>query len=150
MSIFEGSRRGTHLGVAIHVALPERLPREQDNVPVPESVYPLLHAGVHVLPLARLDKHVPSAPLAGAVTAQGLALHMTVLVSVPAEHDRLPDSVYPLLHIGMHVLPLARLDVHVPAAPFVGAADASHETRMTWQSSRNSPDVRRELSDDAA
>ena len=132
-------------------ALPDRLPREQENIPVPDIVYPLLHVGVHVLPLARLDEHVPSAPFAGAVTAHGLAVHPTVSVSAPAAHDRLPVSVYPLLHVGVHVLPLARLDVHVPAAPFVGANDASHEEPpTTLHSSRNSPDAKRELSDDTA
>jgi hypothetical protein len=137
-------------GLAPHVALPERLPREHENVPVPEIVYPLLHVGVHELPLARLAVHVPSAPLAGAVTAQGLAPHTTVLLSVPAAHDRLPEIVYPLLHVGVHEAPLARLAVHVPATPFVSAADASHEANWTRHSSRNSPDVRRELSDEAA
>jgi hypothetical protein len=33
--------------------------------------------------------------------------------------------VYPLLHVGAHELPLARLDVHGLASPFVGAAAAS-------------------------
>jgi hypothetical protein len=65
---------GAHLGVAVHVALPERLPREQENVALPVFMYPLLHVGVHVLPLVRLDVHVPRAPLMGAVTAQELPL----------------------------------------------------------------------------
>jgi hypothetical protein len=108
----------------MHVMLPERLPREQENVPVPDIVYPLLHAGAHVHPLARLDVHVPSAPLVGAVTAHGLAPHTTVSVSVPVVHVLVPVRVYPLLHVGMHVLPLARLDVHVPSAPLVGAVTA--------------------------
>ena len=38
----------------------------------------------------------------------------------------MPDTVYPVLHVGVHELPLARLAVHGPASPFVGAADASH------------------------
>ena len=38
----------------------------------------------------------------------------------------MPDTVYPLLHVGVHELPLARLVVHGLASPFVGAADASH------------------------
>ena len=72
---------------------------------------------------------------------------------LPREQENAPvtDIVYPLLHVGVHVLPLARLDVHVPAAPFVGASDASHEEPMTTRhSSRNSPDAKRKLSDDAA
>jgi hypothetical protein len=135
----------------VHVALPDRLPREQESAPVPDIVYPLLHVGAHALPLARLDVQVPSAPFAGAVTAHGLAVHPAVSVNVPAAHDRLPVIVYPLLHVGVHVLPLARLDVHVPAAPLVGASDASHEEATTTRhSSRNSPSAKRELSDDAA
>jgi hypothetical protein len=62
----------------VHVALPERSPREQEYVPVPVCAYPVLHVGVQELPLARLDVHVPKAPLVGAVTAHGLALHVTV------------------------------------------------------------------------
>ena len=113
-------------GLAPHVALPDRLPREQENDPVPDIVYPLLHVGEHALPLARLDVQVPSAPFAGAVTAHGLAVHPTVSVNVPAAHDRLPVIVYPLLHVGVHEVPLSWLESHVPASPFVGAAEASH------------------------
>ena len=32
----------------------------------------------------------------------------------------MPDTVYPLLHVGVHELPLARLDVHGLASPFAG------------------------------
>ncbi len=60
---------------------------------LPEIVYPVSHVGVHELPLARLDVHAPNAPLAGADTAHGFALHATELVSVPDEHERLPVSV---------------------------------------------------------
>ena len=95
---------------------------------MPDTVYPLLHVGVHELPLARLDVHGLASPFAGAVAAlHALALHTAVLVvSVPAVHALVPVSVYPLLHVGVHELPLARLAVHGPASPFVGAADASH------------------------
>ena len=98
------------------------------HVLVPISVYPLLHVGVHELPLARLDVHVPASPFIGAVAAShALALHAAVLVvNVPAEHVLVPDTVYPLLHVGVHELPLASVAVHVPASPFVGAAEASH------------------------
>ena len=41
--------------------------------------------------------------------------------SAAAEHEYLPYTVYPLLQEGVHELPLVRLDVHVPKAPFVGA-----------------------------
>jgi hypothetical protein len=47
------------------------------------------------------------------------------LVIVPAEHDLLPDAVYPLLHVGVHELPIARLDVQSPSAPLDGAGVAS-------------------------
>ena len=41
-------------------------------------------------------------------------------------HDVEPDTVYPVVHVGWHVAPLASAFVHVPTPPFVGAADASH------------------------
>ncbi len=93
-----------------------------------EIIYPLLHVGVHELPLARLVLHGAANPFGGASDAShGLALHTAVLVvSMPAVHILVPDTVYPLLHVGVHELPLARLDVHGPASPFVGAVDASH------------------------
>ena len=47
-------------------------------------------------------------------------------VNVPREHELVPDTVYPELHVGWHVDPLARELVQSPAPPFVGAADASH------------------------
>ena len=40
-------------------------------------MYPLLQEGVHELPLARLDAHVPKAPFVGAVSLHGLALQPT-------------------------------------------------------------------------
>jgi hypothetical protein len=93
------------------------------HIRLPVSVYPLLHVGVHELPLGRLAVHVPAAPFVGAADAShGLALHTAVLVvSVPAVHIRLPVSVYPLLHVGVHERPLGRLAVHVPAVPFAMA-----------------------------
>ena len=47
-------------------------------------------------------------------------------VGVGGGRTLVPTTVYPLLHVGVHELPLARLAVHGPASPFVGAADASH------------------------
>ena len=93
-----------------------------------EIIYPLLHVGVHELPLARLAVHGVANPFVGATDAShGLALHTAVLVvSVPAVHVLVPDTVYPLLHVGVHELPLARLAVHGVATPNVGAVDASH------------------------
>jgi hypothetical protein len=113
--------------VAVHVALPDKTPSEQEYVPLPVWTYPgVLHVGAHELPLAMLDVHVPRPPLAGAVTAHGFAPHTAVSVSAPAEHDRPPASVYLLLHVGVHDVPLARLDVHVPKAPFEMAPRAQH------------------------
>ncbi len=55
---------------------------------MPDTVYPLLHVGVHELPLARSDVHGLASPFSGAVAAShALALHTAVLVvSVPAVH----------------------------------------------------------------
>ena len=47
-------------------------------------------------------------------------------VSVPALQDDVPDTVYPELHVGWHVDPLARELVQSPAPPFDGVVDASH------------------------
>ena len=115
------------LGVAVQLTLPDKTPNEHEYVPPAVWSYPVLHVGVHDEPLARLDRHVPREPSVGAVTAHALGLHTAEsVVSVPAAHVLVPDTVYPLLHVGVHELPLARLAVHGPASPFVGAADASH------------------------
>ena len=47
-------------------------------------------------------------------------------VNVPKEHELDPDTVYPELHVGWHVEPLARELVQSPTLPFDGAVDASH------------------------
>ena len=71
------------------------------------------------------------APFVGAADAShGFAEHVAA-VSVPALQDDVPDTVYPELHVGWHVDPLARELVQSPAPPFVGAADASHGSRST-------------------
>jgi hypothetical protein len=95
---------------------------------VPNTVYPLLHVGVHPLPLARLDVHGVAIPFVIAAAAlHGLGLQTAVfVVNVPVVHVLVPDTLYPLLHVGVHELPLARLDVHGVATPFVSPADASH------------------------
>ena len=54
---------------------------------------------------------------------QGFAEHVAA-VSVSALHDDVPDTVYPVLHMGWHVDPLARELVQFPASPFVGGAEA--------------------------
>ena len=111
----------------MQLTLPDKTPNEHEYVPPAVWSYPVLHVGVHDEPLARLDRHVPREPSVGAVTAHALGLHTAEsVVSMPAAHVLVPDAVYPLLHVGVHELPLARLAVHGPASPFVGAADASH------------------------
>jgi hypothetical protein len=69
------------------------------------------------------------APLAMAPDASHeLPLHTAVLVRVPALHDLCPDKVYPVLHVGVHVAPCARVDEQAdPGAPLAMAPDASHE-----------------------
>ena len=47
-------------------------------------------------------------------------------VNVPKEHELVPDTVYPELHVGWQVDPLASELEQPPAPPFVGAVDASH------------------------
>ena len=108
---------------AEHVAA-FNVPALQDDVP--DTVYPELHVGWQVDPLARELVQSPTAPFVGAVDAShGFAEHVAA-VSVPALQDDVPDTVYPELHVGWHVDPLARELVQSPAAPFAGAADALH------------------------
>ena len=105
----------------MHVTDPDKTPREQEYVPVPVWAYVgESHVGIQEAPLARLDEHVPKPPFDGAMIVQGLALHVAVsVVSVPALQVLVPETVYPLLQVGVHELPLARLDVHGLATPFV-------------------------------
>ena len=107
---------------AEHVAA-VNVPKEHELDP--DTVYPELHVGWQVDPLARELVQSPTAPFVGAVDAShGFAEHVAA-VSVPALQDDVPDTVYPELHVGWHVEPLARELVQSPAAPFAGAADAS-------------------------
>ena len=66
----------------MHATVPDKTPTAQEYVPLPVRAYPVLHEGMHELPLARLDVHVPKAPFAGAVIVHGLALHKAVSVRV--------------------------------------------------------------------
>ena len=70
--------------------------------------------GTHALP-----------PLTRSFAAQYVTAQVAA-VSVPALHELVPDTVYPALHVGWHVEPLARELVQSPTPPFVGATDASH------------------------
>ena len=53
-------------------------------------------------------------------------------VKVPALHELVPDTVYPLLHVGWHVEPDANEFVHDPTPPLVGAVDASQSMTNTY------------------
>ena len=55
----------------------------------------------------------------------GLSVHVAA-VRVPTVQELVPETVYPELHVGWHVDPLARELVQSPAPPFVGTVDASH------------------------
>ena len=57
---------------------------------------------------------------------QVTAFEQVAEVSVPALQDDVPDTVYPELHVGWQVDPLAREFVQSPAPPLVGAPEASH------------------------
>ncbi len=77
-----------------------------------------MHAGVHVAPLAKEEVHGLRTPFVGAVRAQGDgAVHLDVSVSVPAKHDLDPVEVYPVVHVGVQLEPLASDDVHGDADP---------------------------------
>jgi hypothetical protein len=117
------SDEATH-GSGEHVAVVS-VPRLHEDVP--DTVYPELHVGWHVDPLARELEQSPTPPFVmGAEASHGFAEHVAA-VSVPALHEDVPDTVYPELHVGWHVDPLASELVQLPTPPFVGAVDASHD-----------------------
>ncbi len=65
-----------------------------------------------------------AATLAGATSEIcGPATHAPEPVRPARAHPYEPITVYPALHVGMHVAPTA----HVPASPFVGAASGQVE-----------------------
>ena len=83
--------------IAPHVAAVS-IPALQDDVP--DTVYPELHMGWHVDPLARVFVQSPAPPFVGAADAsQGFAEHVAA-VSVPRLHEDIPDTVYPELQVG--------------------------------------------------
>ena len=114
--------------IAPHVAAVS-IPALQDDVP--DTVYPELHAGWHDEPCARVEVQSFRAPLATAADASHeLPLHTAVSVSVPAVHDLVPERVYPVLHVGVHDAPSARVVVQLgPGAPFAIEPPALHGTR---------------------
>ena len=70
---------------------------------------------------------MPSLPslLESEEAEHGFAAHVAA-VSVPALQDDVPDTVYPELHVGWHVDPLANGLVQSPTPPFKGAVEALH------------------------
>ena len=119
---FVGATDASH-GFAEQVAAVS-VPTLQDDVP--DTVYPELHVGWHVDPLPRELVQSPAPPfVGGAEASHGFTEHVAA-VSVPALHEDVPDTVYPELHVGWHVDPLARELEQSPAPPFAGAEDASH------------------------
>jgi hypothetical protein len=100
------------------------VPALQDDVP--DTVYPELHVGWQVDPLAREFVQSPAPPLVGAAEASHGFAEQVAEVSVPALQDDVPDTVYPELHVGWQVDPLAREFEQSPAPPFEGAPEASH------------------------
>ena len=119
---FVGGTEASH-GIAEHVAAVSVQALQDD---VPDTVYPELHVGWHVDPLARELVQSPAPPFVGGAEASHGILEHVAAVNVPAVHDEVPDTVYPALHVGWHVDPLARELVQSPVPPFTGAADASH------------------------
>jgi hypothetical protein len=89
-------------------------------------VYPELHVGWHVDPLANELVQSPTPPFVGAVDASHGFAEQVAAVSVPALHEDVPDTVYPGLHVGWHVDPLANELVQSPISPFKGTVEASH------------------------
>jgi hypothetical protein len=119
---FAGAALASH-GFGRHVAAVS-VPREHELVP--ETVYPALHVGRHEAPDASAAVQLPFAPFAGAALAShGFGRHVAA-VSVPREHELVPETVYPALHVGRHEAPDASAAVQLPFAPFAGAALASH------------------------
>ena len=108
---------------AEHVAA-VNVPKEHELVP--DTIHPELHVGWHVDPLASELVQSPIAPFVGAADASHRFAEHVAAVSAPALQDDVPDTMYPALHVGWHVDPLARELVQSPAPPFVGAVDASH------------------------
>ena len=67
--------------------------------------------------------------------AEHVAAAQVAAVRIPALHEVVPDTVYPVSHVGWHVDPDANELVQSPTPPFVGALDASHGLMQFAQSS---------------
>ena len=113
-----------------HVALLVTSPAEHDVRSL--TTYPELHWGTYDMLLASVAVQLPiQAPFAGTVDAShGLAAHVAG-VRDPLKHEAGPETVYPVLHTGLHCDPDASVAVQSPPPPFSGAVDASHDTAAT-------------------
>ena len=124
---------GLHTVVDIRV-----VPVGEQSVNV-DAVNPVLQAGWHHAPAARVLAHVPRLPLAGAATAQagrsdGMAtdgaadvvMQTVTLFSVTPAGEQIvgPDTEYPGLHAGWHFSAALMLLLHVPRLPLAGAITA--------------------------
>jgi hypothetical protein len=68
--------------------------------------------------------HKSSAALGIAFFVVHGSAHVAAVSTPTAEQIVGPVAVYPALHVNWHVVPAAMLLVHVPSAPWVGAATA--------------------------
>eukprot|EP01047_Picozoa_sp_COSAG01_P072709 COSAG01_NODE_11637_length_1891_cov_8.332031_2_plen_184_part_00 len=103
-----------------------------------------MHFGWHVLPDASVAVQSPLAPLAGAADAShvergflGTVMLRTIglhdaAVSVPSLHLETPDTMYPLLQVGLQVLPEPSRALQSPTVPLPGGDDASHLRSLAY------------------
>ena len=92
---------------------------EAEQIVGPVTSYPGLHVGWHDEFTASVLVHVPTAPLVGASTVQ---FPHVAAVSWPVSEQLVgPEAAYPWLHAGWHRVPGARLLMHVPKFPLMGA-----------------------------
>ena len=62
-------------------------------------------------------------------------MHVAAASTAVAEQLVGPDTPYPSLHVNWHVEPAARVLVHVPSAPLVGAVTPVHGAAVERTSS---------------
>lgn len=102
-------------GFAMHIAA---VSMPALHLVLPDTVYPPSHCGWHDDPDASCElQSLPLLPCTGATEASHEFAKHVAAVSTPALQLDLPDTVYPMLHIGWHVVPDARLDVQSPVPP---------------------------------
>ena len=69
-----------------------------------------------------MDLQLPLEPLDGGFTAHDFSSQLAY-ANFPLAHTVLPLSLYPALHVGVHVAPAFRADEQSPTPPFAGALD---------------------------